>query len=178
MTSAPKMAMRVILWALANRLPHPRARAIALRWLGANIGKNVRIHPCRLINFESGFSHLRVGNDVYIGADVLLDLAGPLEIQERATISARSCLMTHHDPGASHNNALARVFPPSRKGCQVEADAWIGIGVIVLEGCKVGRRSVVGAGAVVTHSLPSDTACIGIPARVIRRLTTESSGED
>jgi acetyltransferase-like isoleucine patch superfamily enzyme len=48
----------------------------------------------------------------------------------------------------------------------------------VLEGCKVGCRSVVGAGAVVTHSLPSDTACIGIPARAIRRLTTESSGED
>lgn len=171
MISAIKMALRVVLWGIANRLPHPRARAVMLRCFGAKIGRNVRIHPCRLINYEQGFKHLQVGNDVYIGADVLLDLAGRLEIGDRATISARSCLLTHHDSGASHRNRLSEIFPPSKKGCQVGADVWLGVGVIVLEACSIGSCCAVGAGAVVTHTLPSNTVCAGIPAKVIRTIS-------
>jgi len=174
MKSPVKMAIFVGLWALANRLPHPRARAAALRGLGAKLGENVRIHPCRLINFEQGFSNLQIGSNVYIGADVLLDLAGPLQIGDRATISARCCIMTHHDSGASHNNALLSAFPPTKNGCQIGADAWLGVGVIVLEGCTIGSGCAVGAGAVVTRPLPSNTVCVGVPAAVVRQLANET----
>ena len=45
---------------------------------------------------------------------------------------------------------------------------WIGAGVIVLPGVKIGDRSVIGAGAVVTRDIPSESIAVGVPARVIK----------
>ncbi len=49
----------------------------------------------------------------------------------------------------------------------VEDDVWIGVGVILLPGVRVGRGAVVGAGAVVTKSVAPWSVVGGNPARVI-----------
>jgi len=49
-------------------------------------------------------------------------------------------------------------------------NVWIGGGAIILPGVTVGRNSVVGAGAVVTRSVPADTVVAGNPARMIREI--------
>jgi acetyltransferase-like isoleucine patch superfamily enzyme len=54
-------------------------------------------------------------------------------------------------------------------GTRIGAGVWLGAHVNVLGGVTVGRDSVVGAGSVVTRSLPEMTICIGTPARVVRR---------
>jgi sugar O-acyltransferase (sialic acid O-acetyltransferase NeuD family) len=53
-------------------------------------------------------------------------------------------------------------------GVTVGDETWIGIGAVVLDGRTVRERSIVGAGAVVTHDLPHDVVAYGVPARVIR----------
>lgn len=164
------MAWFVAATALLGLLPHPRWRAWWLRRLGANIGSGVRLHPCRFINHELGFSNLHIGEGAYIGADCLLDLGGSLEIGARATVSARCVLITHVDPGASHGNPLTQRYPPSRRGCRVGDDAWLGVGVIVLETGDVGAGSLVGAGGVVTGPLPAGYLCVGQPAQPQRPL--------
>jgi acetyltransferase-like isoleucine patch superfamily enzyme len=50
---------------------------------------------------------------------------------------------------------------------RVEAHADIGVNAVILPGVTVGRGSMVGAGAVVTHDVPPFTKVAGIPARVI-----------
>jgi acetyltransferase-like isoleucine patch superfamily enzyme len=47
--------------------------------------------------------------------------------------------------------------------------SWLGHGSVLLPGACVGRHVVVGAGAVVTGSLPDFSVAVGSPARVIRR---------
>jgi acetyltransferase-like isoleucine patch superfamily enzyme len=47
---------------------------------------------------------------------------------------------------------------------------WIGANVILLPGVTIGRNTVVGAGSVVTKSLPDNSVAVGNPARVIRTL--------
>jgi acetyltransferase-like isoleucine patch superfamily enzyme len=56
------------------------------------------------------------------------------------------------------------------QGIVIEDNCWIGAGAIILDGVTIGRGSCVGAGAVVTRSLPPHSLAVGIPARVIRDL--------
>lgn len=51
---------------------------------------------------------------------------------------------------------------------EIEDSVWLGIGCIVMPGVKIGRGTVVGAGSVVTRSLPSMCFAAGVPAKVIR----------
>ena len=52
---------------------------------------------------------------------------------------------------------------------RLEDNVWLGISVQVLDGVTIGKGTVVGAGAVVTRDLPSDSVAVGMPAHVIRR---------
>lgn len=52
----------------------------------------------------------------------------------------------------------------------IEDGCWLGGGVIVCPGVTIGRRSVIGAGAVVTRDIPPFSLAVGNPARVIRAL--------
>jgi len=52
----------------------------------------------------------------------------------------------------------------------VEAEAFIGIGAVVIQNLTVGRGCVVGAGAAVVRETPEKTLVIGVPARVRRHL--------
>jgi acetyltransferase-like isoleucine patch superfamily enzyme len=47
-------------------------------------------------------------------------------------------------------------------------DAWISFGVIVLGGVSIGPGAVVGAGSVVTRSIPDGAIAIGNPAKVVK----------
>ena len=55
----------------------------------------------------------------------------------------------------------------------VKQGASIGSGATILANLTIGERAIVGAGSVVTRSVPADTIVAGNPARVIRTLTAE-----
>lgn len=56
----------------------------------------------------------------------------------------------------------------------VEDGAVIGVGAKIMPrpncGLRIGRRAVVGAGAVVTHDVPPETVVVGIPARPMQSI--------
>jgi maltose O-acetyltransferase len=47
-------------------------------------------------------------------------------------------------------------------------DCWIGMGVSILPGVKIGEGCVIGAGSVVAKDLPDFSIAVGNPAKVIR----------
>jgi acetyltransferase-like isoleucine patch superfamily enzyme len=49
----------------------------------------------------------------------------------------------------------------------IEDDAWLGVGVRVLEGVTIGRGAIIGAASVVIHDVPPYAIVVGVPARVI-----------
>ena len=51
----------------------------------------------------------------------------------------------------------------------IEDDVWLGMGVKVMDGVRIGRGAVVGANAVVTKDIPPYSVAVGVPARVIRK---------
>jgi gamma-carbonic anhydrase len=60
-------------------------------------------------------------------------------------------------------------------GCEVEDDALIGIGAIVLNGAKIGRGAIVAAGAMVPEGMevPAEMMVMGMPAKIRRAVTAE-----
>jgi acetyltransferase-like isoleucine patch superfamily enzyme len=63
--------------------------------------------------------------------------------------------------------------PPNARTI-VEDDVWIGARVTIMRGIRVGRGSIVAAGAVVTRAVPPFTVVGGVPARVIRKRFGET----
>jgi len=54
-----------------------------------------------------------------------------------------------------------------RRGICIEDDVWLGVNCVVLDGVTIGKGAVIGAGAVVTKSVPPFSVAVGVPARVI-----------
>jgi len=148
-------------------------RIYFLRLLGASIGKNVNIGAnifFHMETIESSFRNLVVGNNVYIGPRVLIDLSSKVIIKDNATISMNCCILTHQDPGELKNRPMVKYYLKKISDVIIEEGAYIGANVIILPGVKVGKMTVVGAGAVVTKDVPDYTIVAGVPARSIKKL--------
>jgi acetyltransferase-like isoleucine patch superfamily enzyme len=66
--------------------------------------------------------------------------------------------------------------PEEIRPVMIGDDVWIGRHATILKGVTIGDRSIVGAGAVVTRSVPPDVVVAGNPARVVRSLREPSDG--
>ena len=62
--------------------------------------------------------------------------------------------------------------------CAIDNEALIGMGAILLTGCKIGERAIVAAGTLVREGqeIPSGTIAMGVPA-VVKREATEAEFE-
>ena len=56
------------------------------------------------------------------------------------------------------------------KPVEIGADVWVGGGALILPGVRIGSRSVIGAGSVVTRDVPEGVLAAGNPCRVIREI--------
>lgn len=151
---------------------HPRLRAAVLHLLGARIGHNVRIYEIQLFNLQRGFANLELADDVHVGPGCRLDLASTLYIGARSTLSPGVTVLTHADPGSTHQSRLAAFYPPRRAGVHIGEDCWLGANVTVLAGTSTGDLCVVAAGAVVTSDIASATVVAGVPACRVKSLTS------
>jgi acetyltransferase-like isoleucine patch superfamily enzyme len=109
------------------------------------IGSETWIHPRNQLNAYRGSIH--VGN----GVDI-----------------APNCAFYPYDHGFAASQSI-REQPLETKGdIVVEDHAWLGVGVIVLSGVRIGKGAVIGAGSVVNKDIPDYAIAVGNPARVIK----------
>lgn len=108
------------------------------------IGNNVGMSSTRLWIHESA----RIGNNVKIGGCVLITDtdAHPMDYVVRRS--------------SNDGTKSAPVV--------IEDDVWVGAHCIILKGVTIGARSIIGAGSVVTNSIPVDCVAAGNPCRVIK----------
>jgi len=99
---------------------------------------------------------VHIGKDAWIGYDVVLDTSRPhlITIGDRASLGMRVTVIAHFR---------------ETHGVNIEEDAFVGPGAIILPNVVVGRGAVVTAGSVVTKSVPPMTLVQGNPAVAIAK---------
>lgn len=150
--------------------------APVLRKHGAKIGERVVMHsPLIIHNADERvgrhYHKLIVGNDCYLGRDLLLDLKDQIFLESKVTLSMRVALITHTDVGESP--LRDEVLRPTQAPIVLRRGAYVGAGAMILQGVEIGESAVVGAGAVVVDSIPAHTVAVGVPAKVVRALAQE-----
>lgn len=139
------------------------------------IGSDVRLSGkstfgmTRLVGDEPEFV---VGDHTFIGHDCSFEIARSIRIGRHCLIAGGTRMADYdgHPIGAEERRRNERIPLASVRPIVIGDDVWIGSGVRVLKGVTIGDRSVIGAGAVVTHSIPADVIAAGNPARIIRSL--------
>ncbi len=67
-------------------------------------------------------------------------------------------------------NAELRRREEFGKPVEIGSDVWVGGGAIICPGVRIGSKTVIGAGSVVTRDLPERVFAAGNPCRVIREI--------
>jgi acetyltransferase-like isoleucine patch superfamily enzyme len=136
---------------------------------GGSVGIGAGTHILRDSVLETG-----QGGNISIGADTFLHprcqvmaYKGDVTIGDHVAI-APGCAFYAYNHGMASGELVKRQPLASRGGIVVENGAWLGFGVIVVDGVRIGSGAVIGAGSVVTESVPDNCIAAGNPARIIR----------
>ena len=161
-----KFGLWTIIHALFQLLIFPPLRSIALRWMGASVGKETVIHSIRFFNLDrTGFRGLRIGDRCFIGDECLFDLAEAVILEDDVTVAERVTLLTHMNVGYA-DHPLRTYFPPRAARVIIRHGAFIGACATILSGVEIGTCSMVGAGALVRSDVPAFSVTGGVPARI------------
>lgn len=144
------------------------------------LGDGVFVAPGALINVNE----VTIGGNSHIGYQCLL-VGESLKIGSRCNLSNRTFIECSYSPivieddvtfGASavvstHDGSYRQVHGLEMKAAPIaiRKKAFIGNNAIVLPGIEIGEKAIVGAGAVVTKNILSNSVVCGIPAKSIHK---------
>lgn len=149
----------------ARSLIHPLAR---IDW-NVTLGRRCFIGRATLDTL-GGRGRIIVGDGslVYSGAELRCHHGSTIRLGRRVLFTRGAAAVTgshvFDDPSAA---IIAQGIRTA--DITVEDDVWIGYRAVLLPGARIGRGTVVGAGAVVSGRLPPGVVAGGVPARVIRQ---------
>ncbi len=149
-----------------------RVRSRAYRLLGIDAATSAYIMGNIAFRGGNRQQHrlLKIGVETRISSDLTVNLDDRIVIGDFVTIGPYVKLYTStHEIGPSEERCDATVVS---RPIVIGDGAWLALGVIVLPGVRIGKGVVVSAGSVVNRDLPPDTFCGGVPARVIRHLSS------
>lgn len=117
-------------------------------------------------SFISGSHSIRIGNKSYLGKKARIDLSRDVTLGFDVGFGENSIIWTHG------------YFPPADEGypvtyAQVEIGdkAWVSTGIIILPGVRIGSKAIIGAGSVVTKTVPDEMVAAGNPAKIIKNIS-------
>lgn len=132
--------------------------------IAAGNGLTIRSRPFNQVEISvAADARLEFGNDVFLNQGVRIACSRGISIGDNALIGDETVILDNDYHGVA--NSPAKAAP-----VRIEANVWLGTRVIVLRGVTIGRGSVIGAGALVTHSIPPFVFAAGVPARVVKDL--------
>lgn len=165
----------LLYYGFAKHLPKSTAPVVG------KVAKRFRSNLCEKLFAKSG-KNLNVEQGVYFGSGKNIEVG--FEVGLGRNFQCRNVILKVGDyvmmgedvlfQGGKHNFENTEI-PMGHQGgggktkLIIDNDVWIGARVIVLPGCKhIGKGVIIGAGSVVTKSIPDYAIVGGNPAKIIR----------
>jgi acetyltransferase-like isoleucine patch superfamily enzyme len=125
------------------------------------IGENVLLYPD--VHLETqGDARIELGDGLVISRGAHIVAMAGVTIGKGTMIGEYTSIRD-----ANHNREPDRPFRDSgylAKPIEIGEEVWLGRGVTVLSGVRIGDKATVGANAVVTRDVPQGVTVVGIPA--------------
>lgn len=135
------------------------------------IGNDARLSFYDDFNGEKLKPKLVIGKKTYIGNHFTVLIADEVVIGEEVLIASYVMISSENhsiDPESDLNYGKQSL---STKPVIIEDGVWIGEKVSILPGVKIGEKSIIGTGSVVTSNIPSYSIAVGSPAKVIKKYS-------
>ncbi len=139
---------------------------ILCKLLGS-MGREVIITPPFWCDY--GYN-IHVGDFFYSNHNMIITDGAEVRFGDHVFVAPNCCFTTAEHPVDPEQRRKGLEIA---KPIQVGNNVWIGAGSTILAGVTIGDDTVIGAGSVVTRSIPSGVVAVGVPCRVMRKITPE-----
>ncbi len=177
-----RLAHRFGAFGQGSCLAFPTGAVFGQRWI--RIGRDTLIGPH--VSISAGMVPgqtmvtdpvVRIGDRCMIGRGS--HIVGHFEIDIGDDVHTGPYVyITDQNHGYEDPDQVVHVQWPSDDPVRIGAGSWLGTGVVILPGSRLGRNVVVGAGAVVRGTFPDHCVIAGVPARIVRRYVAGSGWVD
>jgi maltose O-acetyltransferase len=138
-----------------------------LRSMLGKMGKEVIFTPPFWCDYGYNIS---VGDYFYSNHNLIITDGAEVTFGDNVFIAPNCCFTTAEHPiDPEQRKSGLEIAKPITIGNNV----WIGAGSTILAGVNIGDNTVIGAGSVVTKSIPDNVVAVGIPCKVVRKITQE-----
>lgn len=139
------------------------------------IGHNCKIHEYVFMHTYGG--NIVIGNDCSFNPFCMVYGHGGITIGNKVRIATHTIIIPANHTFHNINLPIMEQYE-TRKGIIIEDDVWIGAGCKILDGVTIHKGSVIGAGSVVTKSIPPFSIAVGVPAKVLKTRGQEITSID
>jgi len=154
------------------KLYFPTISRSLLRKMFFNVSEGVEVRPG---SYTVCCSRISLGKNVIIRPTSML-FADPrgdepnITIEDNVMMGSGVHIYTSNHSFQDPNTDVMYQGHTEVKPVKVKKGAWIGANCIILPGVTIGENSVVGAGSVITKSVPNRCLAVGNPAKVIKEI--------
>src|SRR5438067_7454763 len=103
-----------------------------------------------------------MGNNCYILSDVVF--TDPCYVRIGNNVRMTGCTLFGHDGSINMINEAYGLKLDRVGKIDIGSDVFVGYGAFIMPGVTIGDRVIIGAGAIVTHDVPSNSVMVGVPA--------------
>jgi len=132
------------------------------------IGDHSEIYDYVVFRCVGGSGDIVMGHHCYLNPGTVLYSGNGIRMGDYVLIAAGAMLMpTNHAFSRRDVPIRHQGFTESKGGIEIGDDVWIGANAVVLDGARIGRGAIIGAGSVISGIVPDYEIWAGVPARKI-----------
>lgn len=139
---------------------------------GIALGNNVIIGRNTVLSCKNG--DIKVGENTNIAMNCFIQSAKEVRIGSNVLLAAYCYVIGGGDHESGRTDIPIIAQGQVVKGITIEDNCWLGAGVKIQDGVRIGRDSIIGSGAVVTKDVPAFSVATGVPARVVKERLANS----